>query len=193
MYRFSSPLYLASKSPRRHELLKRFRIAYHPVRATVREPRAPARLGPAAAVRFSAKAKALQAAKRVRRGIVLGFDTVVFHRNRMLGKPENGREALAMLRSLSGTTHRVYTGMAAVVKPGGRARTAHAATRVIFRKLEEAEIKSYIKSKEPFDKAGAYGIQGIGGSFVSRIQGCFFNVMGLPVAQFLDFLKPYRV
>jgi septum formation protein len=192
MYRFSIPLYLASKSPRRHELLKRFRIAYHPVRAAVREPRAPARLGPAAAVRFSAKAKALQAAKRVRRGIVLGFDTVVFHRNRILGKPANGREALAMLRSLSGATHRVYTGMAAVVKPGGRVRTAHAATRVTFRKLEDIEIKSYIKSKEPFDKAGAYGIQGLGGAFVSRIQGCFFNVVGLPVAQFLDFLKPYR-
>jgi septum formation protein len=190
MYLLSQTLYLASNSPRRRDLLKRFGIPYRILPQTAEESEGPAR-SPAGRVKALARRKVYGASTGVRKGLVLGFDTLVFLNGRLLEKPGNAVEARRMLHALSGATHTVYTGMAALVKPENRLVLTCETTRVTFRVLEEKEINNYIKSGEPFDKAGAYGIQGMGGAFIARIHGCFFNVVGLPIRPLMDFLKPY--
>ena len=110
---------------------------------------------------------------------VVAADTIVCLDGRILGKPHDEREAREYLRALSGREHEVYTGVA--VAYGGDIHTLCEKTSVFFRKLTDELIDQYIESREPMDKAGAYGIQGIGGRFVRRIEGDFFNVMGLPL------------
>jgi septum formation protein len=110
---------------------------------------------------------------------VIGADTVVVARGVRLGKPRDREEALAMLRRLHGRTHEVWTGLAVV--HDREQRTAAECTRVQFGKLAESELLDYVRTGEPLDKAGAYGIQGLGGQFVRRIEGDYFNVVGLPL------------
>ncbi|OGJ85502.1 MAG: septum formation protein Maf [Candidatus Raymondbacteria bacterium RifOxyA12_full_50_37] len=191
MYRFPRKIYLASQSPRRRALLKQFGIPHAIIEGDHNEPETHCG-SPEKTVEHFALVKARTASGKVRRGIVLGFDTIVFHNGRILEKPRSRRDAYAMLRALSGSAHTVYTGMAAVVLPEGRCEVFHEKTRVFFRKLEETEIKNYINTGEPFDKAGAYGIQGAGGSFVKRVNGCFFTVVGLPAALLMTFLNRVR-
>ncbi|MFH0920380.1 MAG: Maf family protein [Fibrobacterota bacterium] len=190
MYRLSRPLYLASGSPRRRDLLTRFGIPYRLVAQHADESNGPFH-APAARVKALARLKAEDAARRTGRGVILAFDTLVFLNGCLLEKPKDAAEARRMLRALSNATHTVYTGMAALVRPEDRMLVRCETTRVTFRKLEEKEINNYIKSGEPFDKAGAYGIQGMGGAFIARINGCFFNVVGLPIRPLMDVLKPY--
>ncbi len=171
-------LVLASQSPRRSELLRMagftFRVRARPVpevRTEAEEPRA-------YAMRL-ARAKA-EAAWEGAREIVLGADTIVVVGERVLEKPAGTAEARAMLAALSGREHTVITGIC-LRHPGGMV-VDHEATRVHFAELDAAEIDAYATSGEPMDKAGAYGIQGLASKFVERIDGCYFNVMGLPVA-----------
>ena len=114
-------------------------------------------------------------------------DTIVWHENRIYGKPHSKEEAFAMLKNLSGQTHEVYTGVA--VLHNGAELTESERTAVTFRPLYEDEIHGYIATGEPMDKAGAYGAQGKGALFVRRIEGDFFNVMGLPVCRLGEMLK----
>jgi septum formation protein len=124
--------------------------------------------------------KALDAAKHVPKdSIVIGADTLVYLDGSPLGKPKDAREAARMLRLLSGRTHRVYTGLAVI--DGDRSLAEYERTDVTFRELDDDEIESYIRTGEPLDKAGAYGIQGQGALFVERIRGDYYNVVGLPV------------
>ena len=111
--------------------------------------------------------------------LIIAADTVVVLDGAVLGKPADEREAFAMLSALSGNSHRVYTGV--TVAQGDRMATEHEETRVTFRELEPEEISCYIATGEPMDKAGAYGIQGVGALLVSGIKGDYCNVMGLPV------------
>lgn len=117
-------------------------------------------------------------------GVLLAADTVVVSPGgRTLGKPADEEEAAAMLRMLSGAEHRVVTALFALRTSGGRAAAAVESTEVLFRTLSEEEIAAYVGTGEPMDKAGAYGIQGRGGLLVSRIRGCYFNVVGLPLVR----------
>ena len=121
--------------------------------------------------------------------IAIGADTVVVQDRLVLGKPADAAHAREMLRLLSGRTHEVITGLAVYAWPSDRIRVELERTRVTFASLSDAEIEDYIATGEPTDKAGAYGIQGIGGRFVARVEGCYFNVMGLPVARLYHLLR----
>jgi septum formation protein len=175
-----SPLVLASASPRRVALLKQVGAPF-----VVVDP-GPDRAWPGTAEpRHGVRALALDKARRVaarRTGeVVVGADTVVVVRGVRLGKPRDAGEALAMLERLQGRTHEVWTGIAVV--RDDEQRTAAECARVQFAKLGKAELEAYVSSGEPRDKAGAYGIQGMGGQFVRRIEGDFTTVVGLPLAR----------
>ena len=174
----NSKLILASASPRRAELLRNAGIAFSAQATDVPERRRRGESPGKFAERLAReKARAIRA--RRPRSLVLGADTIVVIGDRVLGKPRDRRDARRMLRLLSGRTHRVTTAVC-LAGPGvedARSET----TRVTMRKLSEKEIRDYVASGEPTDKAGAYAIQGLASRFVSRIEGCYFNVVGLPV------------
>jgi septum formation protein len=147
-------------------------------------PESPQQLGEAMARARGRGAFALKT-----RALVIGADTVVVVEGEMLGKPAKPEEARAMLRRLSGRTHEVLTGIAVVPFLGGATLTAVETTRVTFATMSEDEIEDYVASSEPFDKAGAYAVQGRGGRFIERIEGCYFNVVGLPLARLYGLLR----
>jgi septum formation protein len=185
-------LILASKSPRRAEILRHAGIAFEVHAAHVNEARRPRESAQSYARRLAA-AKARVAAEHAKRkkqhALVIGADTVVLAQGKILGKPSDVKEARRMLRLLSGKKHQVLTGISVLSVPDGREHHHVETTRVKFLKLSNAEIDDYIATGEPFDKAGAYGIQGIGGRFVASIEGCYFNVMGLPLSRVWSMLR----
>ncbi len=174
-------LVLASSSPRRRVLLEKIG-ALAEVCSPQSEESWDASQDPSECAEFLSRSKAESVAESREEGIVLGADTVVILDGRPMGKPASADEAGIMLRQLSGRTHEVVTGITMVDAGSGRSASARAATRVTFRVLSEAEIEAYVATGEPMDKAGAYGIQGCGGLFVERLDGCFHNVVGLPLA-----------
>jgi septum formation protein len=174
-------LILASASPRRAQLLKQVGIPFQVVPSTVDE--AVEGFTPGEMVIKLALAKAGQVASGFSDGLVLGADTVVVYRDTVLGKPRSAADARKMLLQLSGREHRVITGLALVDAAGGAFQTASSETRVWMRALESDLIDAYIATGEPMDKAGAYGIQEKAAFFVERIEGCYFNVVGLPLTQ----------
>jgi septum formation protein len=171
-------LVLASQSPRRREILSRAGIGFVVRPASVPEEVAGGE-DPVAHVRRLAREKA-EAVPAGSGEIVLGADTVVVIDGRILGKPVDAEDAARMLRLLSGREHEVITGIC--LKTLGRVIVDASSTRVCFAPLTETEISAYVESGEPMDKAGAYGIQGLASKFIDRIEGCYFNVMGLPAA-----------
>ncbi|MDZ7391309.1 MAG: Maf family protein [candidate division KSB1 bacterium] len=177
------PLILASASARRAQLLRLLGLDFAIVPSSVQEDNGTAQ-DPVQHVRELSLAKAQEVAARVVRGVVIGADTVVVLEGRILGKPADAEEARAMLAALSGRTHEVYTGFALVEKPGQRVLVDHEVTRVHFRTLSAEEIEAYVATGSPLDKAGAYGIQDLSAIFVDRIEGCFYNVVGFPLAKF---------
>jgi septum formation protein len=139
-----------------------------------------------------ARDKALSVAAQAAPGsIVLGADTIVVAGEEILGKPRDAADAARMLGILSGASHRVITGVCLVCSPAEVVALAHETTSVTFRGLDEGEIADYLASGEPLDKAGAYGIQGLASKFVRRVEGCYFNVVGLPIALVYDLVKPF--
>lgn len=171
---------LASQSPRRKELLgqmglRGFKIISPDVDEHVEGNPSPAQMVEELSMR---KARAV-AAEADEDDLIIAADTVVALDGAVLGKPEDERDAFSMLSALSGNRHMVYTGV--TVLRGSKAITSHEETVVTFRDLEPDEISDYIETGEPMDKAGAYGIQGLGALLVSGIEGDYFNVMGLPV------------
>jgi len=175
-----SRIVLASSSPRRISLLKMLGVTFEPVPASIVEEK---REGeePADFARRIAKEKALQVAERVKAEFVIAADTVVVIDGEVLGKPKDENEARRMLEKLSGRTHKVITAVALYKKESGELLLDHKETFVRFTVLSKAEIDWYIKTDEPMDKAGAYGIQGLGSLFIERIDGCYTNVVGLPL------------
>lgn len=171
-------LVLASKSPRRSEILKNAGIDFT-VRVADADETIPEGTPPEEAVVFLATRKAM-AVERAEDETVLGADTVVVLDNKILGKPKDKNEAFNMIKSLSGRVHSVFTGVCIVEK--GRSITFAEETEVEFLPLTDNEINAYIDTSEPYDKAGAYGIQGIASKFVRRINGDYFNVVGLPIS-----------
>ena len=181
-------LVLASASPRRVTLLRQAGAKF-----TVVDPgpdRAwPGEAEPRHGVRALARDKARRVAGKRSGSVVIGADTVVVARGLRLGKPANAAEAEAMLARLQGRTHEVWTGLAVI--RDDEQRTAAECTRVQFAKLTPEEISAYVKSGEPLDKAGAYGIQGLGGIFVRKIEGDYSNVVGLPLARLRALLTEF--
>ena len=176
------PLVLASSSPRRESLLRQIGLPFIIEHPDADESPRENGLSPEELVKKNAYEKALSVATRQNEGFIIGADTVVVVDGRILGKPSDHESAAAMLRELNGRGHFVYAGVAVFKNPGMAYSVDFAATRVTFRNISEGEINEYIGSGEPFGKAGAYGIQGAGALFVERIDGCYFNVVGLPLA-----------
>lgn len=175
------PLVLASRSPRRRALLERLGLAFD-VRPSPDDERWPEGEAPGTAVERLALEKAEAVAHAAPEALTLGADTVVVLEGTVLGKPADPEEARRMLRRLSGATHTVYTGLALVHPASGRRVTAHETTAVTFAPLTEDEIARYVATGAPLDKAGAYGIQDDAGAlFVTRIEGDYYNVVGLPL------------
>jgi septum formation protein len=137
--------------------------------------------------------KAKSVAEKFADAIIIGADTIVVIDGAVLGKPENAADACRMLRILSGRTHTVYTAFSLVDRPSNRSVTEVEATRVTFRVLPINEIENYVNGGSPLDKAGAYGIQDdYGAVFATRIEGCFYNVVGLPVSKFYTTLQKFQ-
>ena len=172
-------LILASGSPRRKALMEVFAYPFT-VCVSHADEHMPPELPVAEAVAQVSRRKALSV-PRTPEDTVVAADTVVVCGGKVLGKPASETEAFEMLTALSGNTHQVMTGM--TVLRGDRAVTCTEVTKVFFRPLTPGEIHRYIRSGEPMDKAGAYGIQGPAGLFVERIEGDYFNVMGLPICR----------
>jgi septum formation protein len=187
-------LILASASARRAEILRDAGIPFETLSTDVDEsPRAGESVE--AMVLRLAEAKAGAAVASLRspneKAIVIGADTVVDLDGEVLGKPGSARIAAEMLRKLSGRTHRVVTGLAVIRVPDGQTRLELETTQVRFSTLTPEEIDQYAATDEPLDKAGAYAIQGIAGRYVERIEGCYFNVVGLPLARLYRLLKNF--
>lgn len=191
-------LVLASASPRRRELLATLGIPFDVVCSGIDEDSAADGLPARGLAALLAERKALHVAglPGQENAVILAADTIVAlgeqRSERILGKPACADDARSMLRLLSGKTHTVYTGVALVgPEPAGRAaRVDVVATRVRFRSLSDDRIDAYIATGEPFDKAGAYGIQGHASAFVEEIRGDYYNVVGLPVARVRALLVP---
>jgi septum formation protein len=185
-------IYLASLSPRRRELIKLLGIPVEllePPRidedAFVEGFNGPAHKLPVAL----AEAKARLVLPKVDDGFLVCADTDVIHDGEALGKPVDSSDAARMLRRLSGDWHEVITGVSVAKAPEGDMLTDASTTRVKFAELGDFEIEKYVASGEPMDKAGAYGIQGLAAPFIERIEGCYFNVVGLPVNMLYGLLK----
>jgi len=172
-------LVLASGSPRRAEILERAGWPHEIIVAGIDETVLPNEEA-AAYVQRLARSKAEAVANRLEEGLVLGADTTVVVANQILGQPVDEVDARRMLRLLNAKWHDVLTGVA-VVRVGGETRVGYQTTRVRFAEMSETEIDWYIATREPFGKAGAYGIQGKAALFIEEIEGDYFNIMGLPI------------
>ncbi len=179
---------LASASPRRRELLKLIFSDYTCIAADIPEI-VPDGILNEKAPEYLARLKAEHIAKSYKDALVIGADTSVLLNDKILGKPKNIDDAREMLASLSGNIHKVITGCALCYK--GKTVSFSAVTEVEFYELSETEIEEYIKTDEPYDKAGGYGIQSKGGLFVKKINGDYFNVVGLPVANLNKYIKSF--
>ncbi|HIW57922.1 MAG TPA: septum formation inhibitor Maf [Firmicutes bacterium] len=187
---------LASASPRRAELLKNMGLEFSITPDDSEEISTPG-LDPAETVKELARNKASNVAERIRNSgglggeeaLVIGADTVVVLSGEILGKPKDEADAERTLRRLSGNRHEVYTGVSVIDTFSGREVCDHEATVVEFRDISDEEIAAYIRTGEPMDKAGAYGIQNLGALFVKRIEGDYFNVVGLPLCRLGMILK----
>ncbi|WP_100331724.1 Maf family protein [Bacillus xiapuensis] len=179
---------LASGSPRRKELLKQMNVPFTVIVSEADESLS-APMPPEETVKALAVLKAEAVAKNHENSIVIGADTIVALDGNILGKPKDRRDAERMLVQLSGREHSVYTGVAMV--KGKQKHVFYQKTNVTFWELSHEEIAAYLDSGEPFDKAGAYGIQGLGAAFVKHISGDYFSVVGLPIASVYRQLKRF--
>jgi septum formation protein len=181
-------LILASSSPRRAQILKEAEVEFEiRVPANVNEQSSSS--DPVEHVLSLSRAKAQSVSNQVTDGIILGADTIVVLNGEILGKPEDKNQAFLILQKLSGKIHTVYTGVTLVNKSNGRIVSDYDSTEVTFNRLDDEKIKSYINTGEPMDKAGAYGIQGMGNFLVKGIQGSLDNVIGLPTEKLKEMLK----
>ena len=185
-------LILASKSPRRQELLQRMGLTDFKILVPDADESFPDGLTPQQTVEYISRVKAVAAKELVSaRDIVITADTMVFLDEHRLGKPTDEADALRMLTALQGRSHTVCTGV--TVMQGDHILTESEPTKVYFREASEAELRSYIATGDPMDKAGAYGVQSLGALLVERIDGDFFNVMGLPVLRLSRMLREFGI
>ena len=183
MINSSIPIFLASKSPRRRKLLKQLNLNFKSFSVEMDE-RVKASENPSNAVLRLSKEKLALAKAKVKNGIIITADTIVVLDSLILGKPKNKKDAFRILKMLSGRTHTVYTGYSIFNSANRKTISEYEKTRVSFRNLNDDEILEYIDGGSPMDKAGAYGIQDdFGAVFIKKINGCYYNVVGLPLAK----------
>ncbi len=183
---------LASASPRRAEILKITGLKFHAAASDYKEDlNLP--LEPRALARFLSRKKAEVVAHKYVNTIIIAADTFILLKDRLLGKPHTCKEAEKMLRMLNGKAHSVITGFTIMDTDSGKILSRSVETKVCFRRLDAGEIKAYVRSREPLDKAGAYAIQGLGAVFIEKIDGDFFNVMGLPLCALTECLKKFGI
>ena len=181
---------LASKSPRRREILENTKVRFSIEESQIDEVIKLNEL-PKETVMRLAYEKALDVANRNRNSLVIGADTIVVINDTILGKPKDDIEAFSMLKLLSGKTHYVITGFALINLSLDKKIIDCQVSQVTFKELSEQCIKDYLQTKESLDKAGAYGIQGYRGLLVENIQGDYFNIVGLPISKISDCLKDH--
>lgn len=185
---------LASKSPRRVEILEKIVKEFEVVQSNFDENTIDFKGDIEKYVKDLSRNKAIEVSKRLNEpSIVIAADTVVFQSGKVLEKPKNEEDAFSMLSSLSGNTHKVYSGICLINTYNDTVVTDCDCTEVRFSELNPRQIRNYINSGEPMDKAGAYGIQGLGGAFVEGINGCYYNVMGLPLNKLYKALENYDI
>lgn len=175
------PIVLASLSPRRRSLLRMLGLHYETLAPEVEEGGWTSAEAPESYVQRMALAKALWVPAKIPGYAVLAADTVVYHDAQVLEKPNGRDHARSLLRTLSGREHQVYTGICLRRLRDERLVSGYECSHVRFSRLDEPVIETYLDTGEPMDKAGAYGIQGFGGLLIEKIEGCYFNVMGLPL------------
>jgi len=183
----TSNIILASESPRRNDLLRQAGLSFSVVPSNFDESTV-SMVDPQSYVKNLAKSKARDVSKKNPYSWVIGADTIVLINGNVLGKPESKQDARDMLRCLSGKSHIVITGFCICCDSQNKAFSDSISTEVLFKRLSKKEIEWYINTNEPYDKAGAYAIQGLGSSFVKAIHGSYTNVVGLPVCEIVDFL-----
>lgn len=183
---------LASASPRRKDILTitglRFKVCVSDYNEAVNPS-----LNPRYLARFLSCKKAEAVARRYKDSIIIAADTFIVFRGKILGKPHTPREAQEMLAMLNGKCHSVITGYSVFDTGTGKKVSRSVQTKVWFRKMTVREINAYVTTKEPLDKAGAYAIQGLGAVFIKKIEGDFFNVMGLPLYALIDSLNEFGI
>lgn len=187
-----SEIILASASPRRRELMENMGLKFEVVVSDADESAVDKSVPPEIYVQQLALLKAAATAKSImdnKNAIVVSADTIVVNDNKILGKPKDAEDAFDILKSLSGKTHEVYTGFCVLRLKDAYTVCENVCTEVTFRNLTDEKIQSYINSGEVFDKAGAYGIQGLGAMLVEKINGDYFNVVGLPVSELAKVLE----
>ena len=181
---------LASASPRRQELLTKIVEDFDVIVSDFDEDSVKFNGDVEEYVKTLAKGKALDVASKVKEdAIIIAADTIVVIDGKILGKPKNEKDAYDMLNMLSDNVHRVYSGIAVINTEKKLMENKAVFTEVKFSKLTHEDIINYINSKEPLDKAGAYGIQGLGALFVEKINGCYYNVVGLPLNLLNNIIK----
>ncbi len=185
-------LVLASSSPRRRELLATLGLSFS-IAASAVDESTPAHLTPTEIVETLSLRKANKIAGEMNRGLVIGSDTIVVLDGQVLGKPKDEEDAFQMLTKLQGREHTVYSGVAIVDAETKRQEVSSRSTKVAIRSLTPDEIRAYIKTGEPMDKAGSYAIQGIGSTLVEGIVGDYFTVVGLPLMTTAELLKRFDV
>lgn len=183
---------LASASPRRKEILEKTGLKFK-VKAGSYEEDMGLDMSPQKLARFLSLEKAKTIAAKYKNALIIAADTIVILKGEVLGKPHTDKEARRMLSLLNGATHSVITGFTIIDTGSNKKISRSVETRVTFRKLTEEEINAYVKSGEPLDKAGAYGVQGLGAVIVKCIEGDYFNVMGLPLSALVESLKKFGV
>ena len=178
---------LASKSPRRKEILEGAGVKFKIIVSDTDESVVSKEISPELYVSQLALLKASSVAKNLSGNyFVIGSDTIVEYKGKFLGKPKNREEAYNMISELSGNVHRVYSGICVFDTKTGRAETDFEQTEVYFKKLTDNQISDYVASEEPYDKAGGYAIQGAASEFVEKIRGDFNNVVGLPLDKLIQ-------
>lgn len=187
---------LASTSPRRKELIASLHLAFEVIPSHADED-TPPEWTPEQTVQELAMRKALAVYRglegREQDAVIVGSDTVVVLDGDILGKPVDEADAVRMLSRLQGRVHRVFTGVACIDAVNGQSMVQYRQTDVTMKELSDATIRAYVQTGEPSDKAGSYAIQGIGASLIERVEGCYFNVVGLPLSLLSDMLDGFGV
>ena len=183
---------LASVSPRRKGLLQQIGLEFDVMPSNYKE-NMKVSIPPEKLAETLAYGKASDVAKKIKEGIVIGVDTFMASGNKRVGKPKNKGDAIKTLRSLSGKTINVYSGIAIIDAKTKKKIVDHEITRIKMKKLSDEEILAYVNTKEPLDKAGSIAIQGLGAIFIEKIDGCYSNVIGLPLVCLYKNLKKFGV
>ncbi len=183
---------LASASTRRHEILKLTGLKFS-VCPSAYEEDLNLSLRPRELARHLSRKKAEAVANKYKDTIIIAADTFIVFKNKLLGKPHNEKDAEKMLRMLNGKAHSVITGFTIIDTGSNKILSRSVETKVYFKKLTREEISAYVRSKEPLDKAGAYAVQGLGAVFIEKIEGDFFNVMGLPIFTLTGSLEKFGI